>query len=136
MKNNSILFSLLTALLLLTAGCNTEDDPTPADNISGKWIVQSSEILGATVPGDGSYLVFNACAGTNCTGEDFNASDGTSGTISYDLSDDATTIAISDSSSDGGNFDFTWDILELTETDFRMVTNTIFGSLKMEMVKE
>lgn len=136
MNRNSTLFALIAVLMLMTSACNKTEDLTPADALTGKWIIQSSEILGVAVPGDGSYLVFNACTDTDCTGEDFEASNGTSGAFTFELSTDATTIAISDSTNDGGNYDGSWDILELTETDFRIVGNTLFGSLKMEMIKD
>ena len=136
MKRIPTIFSLLAIVMIMTTGCESTDPPTPAESLTGKWIIQSSEILAQTIPGDGSYLTFNACADNTCTGTDFEATDGTSGTFTYDLSDDATTIVITDSTNDGGNYDATWDILELTETDFRIVGNTLFGSLKIEMVKE
>ena len=136
MKFNSTLFALLAFVALIASSCETADPPTPAENITGRWIIQSSELLGATIAGDGSYLEFNACGDTECTGVDFEATDGTSGTFTYVLADDATTISITDTTNDGGNYDATWDILELTETDFRIVGNTLFGSLKIEMTKE
>ena len=136
MKKRFSLLSFLALVMVLLSSCETTEPPTPAENLTGKWIIQSSELLGAVIPGDGSYLRFNACTDTQCTGEDFEATDGTSGTFTYDLSDDATTITIVDTTNDGGNYDATWDILELTETDFRIEGNTLFGSFKVEMTKE
>ena len=135
MKFNSTLFVLLAFVALFVSACETANPPTPAENITGRWTIQSSEILGTTIAGDGSYLEFNACGDSECTGIDFEATDGTSGTFTYVLADDATTVTITDTTADGGNYDATWDILELTETDFRIVGNTLFGSLKIEMTK-
>lgn len=136
MKKYTRLFAPLALFLLLISGCEKEEIATPAEMITGKWIIQSSEILGQTVAGDGSYLIFNACTNNECSGQDYMASDSSSGTFTYDLNADATTIAIADSSSDGGNYNATWDILDLNETSFRIVGNTFLGSLKIEMVKE
>lgn len=107
---------------------------TPHEMLVGKWMITSQEILGVEIPGDGSYLIFNACSGT-CTGTDFKASDSSSGTFNYTLNEDATQIVINDQTSDGGAYNYTWDILELTETNFRMTTITILGNLKIEMAK-
>ena len=102
--------------------------------LEGRWIIDSSEILAQVIPGDGSYLEFNSCSST-CNGSDFKASDMSTGDFSYVLSSDASTITITDTLSAGGNYNATWDILELTEDDFRIVGNTILGSLKIEMSK-
>ncbi len=107
---------------------------SPQEMLEGKWIITSQEILGVTVPGDGSYLIFNACSQT-CTGTDYKASDSSSGTFDYILNEEATQIAIVDTMSAGGGYNYTWDILELTETNFRMTTVTILGNLKIEMAK-
>lgn len=136
MRNFFTLFTLSLFLLVGATSCEQEEPLTPEQMLTGKWIIQSSEILGTVVPGDGSFITFNACDGSTCTGTDFEATDNTSGTYTYSLASDASTITIDDSTSDGGNYNGTWDILELTETDFRIVGNTLFGSLKMEMTKE
>ena len=114
--------------------CEKDEDPLPSDMIVGQWTIVSSELLGQVIPGDGSYLRFKAC-GSECTGMDYLASDMSTGQFTYDLAEDANTISIADTSNAGGNYNATWDILELTENDFRIVGNTIFGSLKIEMEK-
>jgi hypothetical protein len=108
---------------------------TPAELIQGKWIITSSEILATTVNGDGSYLTFNACS-SSCTGTDYKASDGSSGTFEYVLNSEGTQIVIVDGSSNGGSYNYTWDILELTDSRFRITTTTAFGNFKVEMSKE
>ena len=102
--------------------------------IEGKWTITSQEILTQVIPGDGSYLQFNACS-SSCSGVDYKVSDTTTGTFTYVLNDEGTVITIVDQSSDGGNWDATWDVLELTESDFRITATTILGNLKVEMSK-
>ena len=134
------LLPILALSILLVTSCEKADPepepPTPAEALVGKWIINSVEVLGQVAPGNGSYLVFNACTDTECTGTDYDASDNFTGPFTYELSSNALTIVISDSTDDGGNYNGTWDVLELTETDFRVTGNTILGSLKMEMTKE
>lgn len=137
MKRNSVLFSLLATVMLLTSACKKEDEPlAPADALVGKWVIESTFFLGQIIPGDGSYLVFKACSGTTCTGEDYLASDSTSGTFTYDLSADASTMTIVDLTDDGGNYDGLFNVTELTETDFKINGDTPFGVINLEMVKE
>lgn len=126
--------SLIMALISIAfIGCK-KDELTSQEMIEGKWIITSSEILATVIPGDGSYLQFNALT-TDYTGVDYKASDNTTGTFTYFLSSDASIITIVDTMSDGGSYNGSWDILELTETKFRIVTNTFVGSLKLEMSK-
>lgn len=117
--------------------CDKEEEkPIIEPSLEGKWIITSSEILGSTAPGDGSYLKFDACIDTGCNGIDFKASDTTTGDFTYVLSQDETILEINDQNSDGGNYNYTWDILELSNTDLRIIANTTFGTLKIEMIKE
>ena len=134
MKPASNYLILITSMIFLCLSCEIEKDKTPQELLEGKWNIVSSELLGTVIPGDGSYLKFNAC-NMQCTGEDYKASDNSTGTFTYTLNGDAVSITISDTLSAGGSYNATWDILELTETDFRMVGNTILGSLKIEMLK-
>jgi len=128
--------SWITILFLIVlSGCKKEEVLTPQEMLEGKWTITSQELLGNTTPGDGSYLTFDPCSPT-CSGTDFKASDTTTGTFTYILNDEATQIVISDTLSAGGNYNFTWDILELTEKRFRMTTSTFLGNLKIEMSKD
>ncbi len=133
MKNLKIISIAFALIAIAFVGCN-KDEITPQEMLEGKWIIQSSEILTVVVPGDGSYLQFNPLS-TDYTGVDYKASDTTSGTFTYALNSDASVLTIVDGTSDGGSYNGSWDVLELTETNFRIVGNTIFGSLKMEMTK-
>ena len=133
---NKILKLSRIAIIFLMVFISCKNDVlTPNEMLVGKWMITSKEILGVEIPGDGSYLIFNACSQT-CTGTDFKASDSSSGTFNYTLNEDATQIVINDQTSDGGAYNYTWDILELTETNFRMTTITILGNLKIEMAKD
>ena len=125
----------LFLIVIIAIGCKKEDPPTTAEElVAGTWIIDSSEILATVVPGDGSYLRFGACDVT-CEGNDYKASDTTSGMFIYTVNEEATLLTITDNSSDGGSWTGEWDILELTETDFRITGSTIFGSMKVEMSK-
>ncbi len=126
--------SLAVFALLLVAACKKKNQPTPQEMLEGKWIIQSQEWLTYTVPGDGSYLQFNACS-SSCSGVDYKASDTTSGTFTYVLNEEATLLTITDNSSDGGSWGAAWDILELTENDLRITGSTPFGNVKVEMTK-
>ena len=130
---NFIKASLLI-VFVITIGCNKEEPPTAEELVAGQWTVDSSEILATVVPGDGSYMRFDACAAT-CSGVDHMVSDTTTGAFTYTINEEATLLTIVDNSTDGGSWTGDWDILELTETDFRITTTTIFGSMKVEMSK-
>ena len=126
-------YLFLLAASLLFVGCK-KDVKSPAEMLEGKWIITSQEVLATVVAGDGSYLTFNACS-SSCNGTDYKASDMTSGTFEYVLNNDATQIVIVDNSPDGGSYNATWDILELTEDSFRITGSTILGNLKIKMTK-
>jgi len=71
------LFGAVIALGLTS--CQKEDDSEnqePTKTLEGTWTIESSLIFGMTIPGDGSSLKFNGCD-TECTGEDYMASDET-----------------------------------------------------------
>ena len=120
-------------MTVLAAGCNKKDQLTPA-MLEGKWTITSQEILTTVIPGDGSYLTFDACSST-CSGVDYKAGDNTSGTFTYTLNEEATLLTIADTSADGGNWGATWDVLELSETDLRITATTPFGNVLVELSK-
>lgn len=134
-KRNFIFYGIISCFLIIS--CQKEESLTSQEMLEGKWIINSSELLGSVVPGDGSYLVFNACVDSVCSGVDYKASDSSTGAFTYLLNGDATSLQIVDTTSDGGSYNGTWDILELTNTDFRIIAETgLFGTFKMEMTKE
>ena len=116
--------------------CEKQGEDIVEPSIEGKWKITSQEIFGSTVPGDGSYLKFDSCFDTICNGTDFKASDSTTGDFTYVLSEDETILEINDQDSDGGNYNYTWDILELSNSNLRMIANTALGTLKIEMIRK
>ena len=134
MKNLSKFICISILLLIVISGCNKEE-LTSQKMLEAKWIITSLEILATTTPGNGSYLIFNSCS-SPCTGVDYSASDSTSGTFTYVLNDDATQIVITDTMNAGGNYNFTWDILDLTTSQLKITTSTLLGNLKIVMSKE
>ncbi len=138
MKKIAYYFSLFALISIMMTSCEVEpeNDKTPAEQFVGKWTINTTEILAQVIPGDGSYLIFNECS-AECFGEDYLASDKSAGTFSYQLNEDATILSITDESGDGGSYNADWEILKLTDDEFRMITDTgLFGTMKIEMTKE
>ena len=134
---NFIKFKCILLATILVASCSSDDDtPTvPEDAIQGTWMITSSVLLGATVPGDGSSLTFNACD-TTCSGADYLASDQTTGSFTYSFNDDFTQLTIVDASEDGGSYDGTWEILELKSSTLRIIVDTgLLGTVQLNMSK-
>lgn len=131
MKYNLTYLVTLISVLAFSS-CDLEE-VNPEPSLEGKWTIVSTEILGAEVAGGGSYLQFDACDNGTCTGSDHKASDNTTGTFTYELSDDRTELVIVDNSSDGGNYNYTWDIIDFTDNRLSMVADTFLGSLKVVM---
>lgn len=127
--------AIFLLLIITTIGCKKDEPlPTAEELITGKWIIDSSEILATVVPGDGSYLTFEACS-SDCSGVDYKQSDTSIGAFTYTINEGATILTISDVSSDGGSWSGEWDVLELTDSDLRITTTTVLGSMKVEMIK-
>ena len=67
---NKILKLSRIAIIFLMVFISCKNDVlTPNEMLVGKWMITSKEILGVEIPGDGSYLIFNACSQT-CAGTD------------------------------------------------------------------
>lgn len=126
-----ILFGLMSALAFTS--CETEEDQQEK-TIEGKWILESSVVLGASIPGDGSYLKFNGCS-SECTGEDYKASNESKGLFTYELSDNESTLVIEDNESGGGSWNGTWQIIKFTDSELDIKMNSLFGDLIFEMKK-
>lgn len=128
------LYSLLIVALGFVS-CKKDESNLPENQIEGKWIIYNQEILGSSVPGNGSYLTFSG--GLSGTGTDYKASDSTTGQFTYAMDEEATQIEIVDTMSEGGNYNYTFDILQLDGDRFRFTANTgLFGDLLIEMNKE
>lgn len=115
------------ALSFLAISCKKEEK-TAEQLIEGKWMVSNSNIGGSDIPGDGSYLQFNACS-SSCTGADFRASDTTTGVFTYSIDEEGILLTINDNSSDGGSWNATWDVLELEENNLKITASTFLGNL-------
>jgi hypothetical protein len=122
-------------------GCDqvNEEDEAPAsasEMVKGTWTISSMNMFGVDIPGDGSTLTFGDCVDGVCTGQDYEASDGTTGTFTYELTDNDTKIVILDEDPNGGNYNTTWDILDLESKNLRMTGDfSIFGTMLIEMNK-
>lgn len=137
MKQLSILF---IGLLILASSCKKEDEEelappqTPQERLVGVWIIDNTNFLANDFPGDGSYLQFNSCSG-DCSGEDHDASDPSTGAFTYTLNGEAS-IAISDTMTEGGNYNATWDILTFTDSELRMTAEFFWAPMIVEMSKQ
>lgn len=126
-------YLLIVALGIVS--CKKDESNSPENQIEGKWVIYNQEVLGSSVPGDGSYLTISG--GLSGTGTDYKASDSTTGQFTYVMDEEATQIEIVDTMSDGGNYNYTFDILQLDAERFRFTANTgLFGDLLIEMNKE
>jgi hypothetical protein len=139
-KISKILF-ILTLIVSMFYGCDqvNEEDEAPAsaaEMVKGTWTISSMNMFGVDIPGDGSTLTFGDCIDGVCTGQDYEATDGTTGTFTYELTDNDTKIVIVDEDPSGGNYNTTWDILDLESKSLRMTGDfSIFGSMLVEMTK-
>ena len=131
---NLIYVSIFAFASIFMVGCKKEEPKTPQQMLEGQWSVVSSNILGTTVPGDGSYLRFNAYT-SNYSGVDFKASDTTTGSFTYSLNEAATVLTITDTSANGGNWNAAWDVLDLTESKLKITSSTFLGNLTVEFSK-
>ena len=141
--NKNLIFILAGFLLtvVLLSGCDltSEEDEEPANvyaKIEGTWTIRSMNLLGADIPGDGSTLTFNFCDEPPCTGQDYDASEQTTGEFTYEFTENDTKIVIVDDDPKGGNYNTTWDVLDLKSSELRMTGDfSIFGSMLIEMNK-
>jgi hypothetical protein len=130
------LISLLLGAILMNACENVEGVQTVYDQAEGKWTITSTEFLTSTILGDGSTLTFDNCSTPPCTGQDYKASDNTTGTFTYQFDAIENLLIINDPSSDGGNYNDTFDILNFTETNLRITSGSLLGlNVTIEMEK-
>jgi hypothetical protein len=129
MKLNILILSLLVGLYSCTK------DPIEEKTITGKWKSKSSYVDGLKVLGDGSYLKFNECSDF-CSGEDYEATNQTSGIFIYELSSDQKTIIIDDIMDEGGSWNGTWDVVKLTHNYLEISSNSFLGKITFTFTKE
>jgi hypothetical protein len=116
-------------LCLFLFSCTKEK--TPAELLQKKWIANSQELMGSTVPlSDGSYLKFSS----TIVGEDYKGSNKTTGAFTYTLDEAGTSLAIKDTDNNGGNYNYTWTVEELTETNLTLsATLGAFGVTRIKL---
>ncbi len=128
----------ITSLVVMW-GCSEEEDPLPAniyERISGTWMIDEMNLFGADIPGDGSTLSFNNCDQPPCTGNDYSASDETTGEFTYQFIEDDTKIQIIDQDPEGGNYHATWSVQDFEARSLRMTGEFgIFGGMSLDMSK-
>jgi len=131
MKKSFLLF--VSAVSLFLFSCKKEETKTPTQLLQNKWIANSQELMGSTVTlNDGSYLQFNS----GNTGVDYKGSNKTTGAFSYTLDDAGKSLAIVDTDNNGGNYNYTWTVETLNETKLTISTNTMFGTMRINLTKE
>ncbi len=125
------LLKSLTLLLLvgLLFSCDKEEEEvTPEMTITGKWMLTNTNYFGHDAPGEGSYLSFNECNDSICTGVAYKESDQSSGTFSYVLNGEESIDIIDDDSSKGGNWSGTWTITTFTSSNL-VIEQTLLGQV-------
>lgn len=129
---------MMAALLF---GCDqmNKEDEEPANvyaKIKGTWTISSMNMFGIDIPGDGSALTFDYCDEAPCTGQDYEASGGTTGTFTYEFIENDSKIVIVDEDANGGNYNTTWAILDFGSSNLRMTGEfSIFGNMQLDMNK-
>ena len=129
---------MITSLLFGCEQLSSEDEgPTNVyEKIKGTWTIYNMNMWATDIPGDGSTLTFDFCDEPPCTGRDYEASEGTTGTFTYEFIENDTKILIVDEDPNGGNYNTTWDVLDLEKSKLRMTGEfSIFGSMLVEMSK-
>ncbi|MFK7796635.1 MAG: hypothetical protein AB8E82_04215 [Aureispira sp.] len=128
---------LFFGAILMNACENAEGLQTVYDKAEGTWRITSTEFLTSTIPGDGSTLTFDNCSSPPCAGQDYKASDATTGAFTYEFDEVENLLIINDPSQDGGNYNDTFDILNFTATNLRITSGSLFGlNVTIEMDKQ
>ena len=136
--------ALLTTLCLLLfasvfTSCKDDDDEILLDineRIVGQWTVSETKALGLTIPGDGSYITFNACSGSTCTGTDFLAEDESTSSLTYEFKSGDTVLSIEDNDSEaGGAYTGDWTIATFTNSELLLTADTFLGEVSIKFNK-
>ncbi|MEW6467846.1 MAG: hypothetical protein AB1458_02930 [Bacteroidota bacterium] len=132
MKKIYALPLFLLAFTLTISSCKKEEEKTTAEKMEGQWMtgnqyIQNSQVASA----DGSYLTFNS----NGTGIDHKASDNSTGTFTWSLQNNETQILFSDTTSTGGFWNGTYELVSISETRMVIKTTSILGEYKCELNK-
>lgn len=132
---------LASLALLLIISCTVEDatDPEPegSKSLVGTWEFTNIFAFGQNIAGDGSYLKFEACDSTICTGVDYKASDASFSTFTYTVYDEDSIVFVDNDPSNGGNYNGAWIINNFTDVDFEIEKDFgAFGIQVIEMKKQ
>jgi hypothetical protein len=136
-KNVFGLFMILSIFIGCEQLGSEDEEPTSVyEKINGTWTISSMNIFGIEVPGDGSTLSFGDCQDGICTGQDYEATDGTTGEFTYQFIESESKILIIDEDPNGGNYNATWAILDFDSQTLRLTGDFgVLGNMQMEMSK-
>ena len=124
-------FAIITLSLTFTS-CKKEEEKTVSEKIAGHWATGNQYLQNNLVASsDGSYLEFNAGA----AGVDHKASDNSTGTFTWALQNEDSQILFADTTSVGGFWNGTYDIVSITETKLVIKATSILGEYKCELNK-
>ena len=70
-----------------------------------------------------------------CEGTDFEAIDDTTGSFTYTLNAEGTSITIVDTSLDGGAYNGTWQVTDFTNSSMTLTGSTILGDVAFNLSK-
>ena len=129
---------IISFVILLSSSCEKKEEEvflTPYAKIKGTWKIESTQAFGYTFPGDGSLLTFDDCSSAPCSGNDYLASNKTSGNFSYTFAFDQKSITIVDNSGDGGAYNGKWDIISFENNKLKITSQTILGQMTIELNK-
>lgn len=131
-------FTLALALIAFFTSCSKDEEVTPGDpaeQIVGTWAINSSKLLGVTIPGGGATLTFNTCGVDVCSGSDYENFDKTTGEFTYTLSTDGKTLTIVDGDQNGGAYNGAWDVTSMTNSSLEITSSSILGDFVLIMSK-
>ncbi len=135
MKHYSIKKNLLKPLTLLFLvsvlfSCvkKEADEVVPVKTITGKWMLTNTNFYGSNIPGDSSYLSFNECNNSICTGIDYKESDKSTSAFTYVLNGEESIDIVDNDSSKGGNWQGTWTISTFTSSKL-VIKQTLLGQV-------
>ena len=138
-KFNKLLLASFALMLIISCTIEDDTDPEPAESksLAGTWEFTNIFAFGQNIAGDGSYLQFEACDSTSCTGVDYKASDASSSTFTYTLYAEDSIVFVDNDPSNGGNYNGAWLINNFTDVDFEIEKDFgAFGVQVIEMKKQ
>lgn len=125
---------LLSGILIFSISCKKQ---SAYEKLDGTWEAVETILLGSTIPGNGSTLSFTDCGSPPCEGTDYDGTDKTTGSFTYELLDNDKTLSITDTSSLGSNWNAEWKVETLTKSTLRITANTgLFGDMTVKFSKK